>query len=494
MIQCSINYNEDGGIDQVLAPNGAVSNLYNTFLKNTDGDREAALQMWAVAYVPTFSQKIGDWQSIKRVYNKPGYAVGEDALVFSQQSPNAGIELDSDILFADTRTGFVEIGDSQVKKLVDQYNKKTGASFKFDYNNPNLLTEGKGFFDFVKASGIRGFYAGNKTDSDLLIVLDKTRLSNYDQYRNILDTNGEPIYRLLGPSAGFTPLSLPKITQEEIKSSVGARARALVKAATNRFIGLSPAQARGRILEKYKKPGVSLVDGNRYDEASREVRDYNATQGKGLQYLSLEKSGSDYKLLVNKEPASMALNALESLNLAALNSQTMDKIESYFMDSKTIPALNDTHAQLVNAFIAEPQNFISKSITLEFLSNLYNKAYDSLTDRVITPIQKNSEVVTKDGTVGVVIGKQDNMFRVIDYNNNEILVKASDLEQMRVGGVPIELRLPSDYKEIFNINKQLMDKFFADPQQVANSIVEVQNNLDNLVKFDTNLLNAVTCK
>ena len=494
MIQCSINYNEDGGVDQVLAPNGAPSNLFETFVRSANGDKEAALKMWAVAYVPNVAQSIGNWQSIKRVYDKPGYSLGPDTLVFSQQFPSTGFEMESDMLFADTRSGFIEMSDPQIKKLGQQYTKKTGAEFKFDYNNPNVLIDSQGFFDFAKASGVRGFYAGPKTDSDLLIVLDRTRVSGYDQYRNVLDTNGEPIYNMMGAQKGFMPMSLPRITEEEIKNSVGSRARALVAAANNRFKGLTPAQARTNILQKYKKEGTSLVDANEYTRASNDIRDFNATQGQGLQYLELEKSGSDYKILLNKEPGMINLTSLESINLDALNYKSKEKVESYFTEAKTIPILNDTYEQLINAFIAQPQNFISKSITLDFLSNLYNRVNDSLTERVITPIQKNSEVVTKDGVVGVVTGKEGNMFKVVDYNNNEIMVNASDLEQMRVGGVPVELRLPSDYKEIFNINKELMDKFFADPEQIANSIIEVRNNLDNLVKFDTDFLNSITCK
>jgi len=494
MIQCSINYNEDGGVDQVLAPNGAPSNLFETFVRSANGNKEEALKMWAVAYVPNVAQSIGNWQSIKRVYNKQGYSLGPDTLVFSQQFPGEGFETEANMLFADTRSGFIELSDPQVKKLGEQYTKKTGAAFKFDYNNPNVLVDSQGFFDFAKASGIRGFYAGPKTDSDLVIVLDKTRVSGYDQYRNILDTNGEPIYNMMGAQKGFMPLSLPRITEEEIKSSVAARARALVAAATNNFKGVTPTQARASILQKYKKEGTSLINGDYFKSASNEIREYNTTQGQGLQYLSLEKSGNDYKLLLNKEPEMVNLTALESVNLDALNYKSRERVESYFTEAKTIPILNDTYEQLINAFIAQPQNFISKSITLDFLSNLYNKVNDSLTDRVITAIQKNSEVVTKDGVVGVVTGKEGNMFKVVDYNNNEILVKASDLEQMRVGGTPVELRLPSDYKEIFNINKELMDKFFADPEQIANSIIEVRNNLDNLVKFDTDFLNSITCK
>lgn len=62
-------------IKRVVAPNGSPSKLYND-AKALLKDKEAAVDLWATAYTPSFLLEFGDWVSLERVKrNDPGNGV-----------------------------------------------------------------------------------------------------------------------------------------------------------------------------------------------------------------------------------------------------------------------------------------------------------------------------------------------------------------------------------------------------------------------------------
>jgi hypothetical protein len=65
MASCSIIRNkETNEIEQVLAPNGKESKLYQEILK-LNPDKEAALRLWAQVYTPSFKAWFGNWEKLE---------------------------------------------------------------------------------------------------------------------------------------------------------------------------------------------------------------------------------------------------------------------------------------------------------------------------------------------------------------------------------------------------------------------------------------------
>ena len=71
MATCSVIRNQDGSINQVLAPNGKPSKLFKDIVSLTDGNENQALRLWAQTQTPTFK----GWFGASKVVDENGEPV-----------------------------------------------------------------------------------------------------------------------------------------------------------------------------------------------------------------------------------------------------------------------------------------------------------------------------------------------------------------------------------------------------------------------------------
>ena len=64
-MSCQVYRDQSGNIQRVTAPNGKDSLLYDSLVNKID-DAEAALQVWAKAYTPSFKASFGDWELLSQ--------------------------------------------------------------------------------------------------------------------------------------------------------------------------------------------------------------------------------------------------------------------------------------------------------------------------------------------------------------------------------------------------------------------------------------------
>lgn len=495
MLQCSIIRDADGNVSEVLAPNGLSSQLFNALKEYTNGDAEAALRNWASVHTPTFTRDFGNWQDIRRVYGSTIPSSGE-VVMFSQQ-PTSDVTLENmaDVKFVDTRVGFIDLADSQVTNMVKLFNNRNKADFKLDVNDPNLAKNGEAFFRFAAASKIRGFYAGPKTDSNILIVLDTRSVSNYDTYRSSLDANGEPIFYSQGGDIGFNKLRGPKITEEELKASVGERAKRLVTT-VNKYVGKSAQSVKNSLNKDYASEGTTIIPANNVDEVTRKMREYNVTEGGGKLVLRF-KPDNPYNIIeVVKQPIDIGLSYEESLNLSGLKLGTLGKVKSEFGSITSIPELNGAYESLVGSYVSDIERFESKGLTLDAITQAYIEAQDKLMSSKTTGVRPEigQTVKLKDGQTGNILKAGADKFRILLTGDQTIDVPAAEVTDIITDGVPVSLKLDDDFKESFDISKSTILKYIDNPENVAKSISNVRESNGDFAKFEESFLNAIKCK
>lgn len=88
MAFCTIARDQNGEIQEVLAPNEEPSILYRDILESsndtTKEGKEAALKIWARAYTPTFKQEFGDWELLSEAQIYTGRVDGLYRDMFKQ--------------------------------------------------------------------------------------------------------------------------------------------------------------------------------------------------------------------------------------------------------------------------------------------------------------------------------------------------------------------------------------------------------------------------
>ena len=500
MVQCSIVYDDAGNVSEVLAPNGLNSLLFEKLLQVSDNDPNAALTRWAAVYTTSFTKEFGNWEAIKRVYDNPSIASSDTTIVFSQQ-PTSDIRLETldNIRFVDTRVGFLDFADSRTVNMVKLYNNSTRENFKLDYNDPNLAVTAKKFFEFAAKSNIRGFYAGPTIDSNVLVVLDNTAVSGYERFRASLDANGEPILSGSLTNPKYVPLQLPRLTDEEIRSSAQARIRFLVNK-KNPYVNMTPTKAIEHInnmLGKATTPKKEFIDSSKSAALSKEIRDFNTTAGLGLAKLEMRQmSSGDYKVYSVKNPLPITLSPEESLNLSAIRQGINQKIKDTFSSYKRVQDLNDAFESVVEAFARDISRFIEKGVTIDSISDAYNKAYNDLMSGKTSGVkpEKGDIIVTNDGQIGYIREVGTDKFTILNEEGELIEISTDDVKGLMINDVPVALKLDADFKQSFNTSKSVIDRYIEDPQKVAESISNVRDSDGNFVKFDQNFLNALKCK
>ena len=495
MLQCSIIRDTDGNISEVLAPNGLSSQLFNALKEYADGNADEALRNWAAVHTPSFIKDFGNWQDIRRVYAGTTPSSGE-AVIFSQQ-PTSDVTLENidDLRFVDTRTGFLDLGDSQVTNMVKLFNNRNKTDFKLDLNDPNLAQNADAFFKFAAASKIRGFYAGPKVDSNILIVLDTRSVSNYETYKGSLDANGEPIFYVQGGSIGFNKLRGPKITEEELKSSLGERAKRLVTK-VNEYAGQSAQSVKNKLDKEFGAPGTKIISPNNTAAVLNKMREYNVTEGGGKLVLRF-KPDSPYNIIeVVKEPVDISLSYEEALNLSGLKLGTLEKIKNEFSKISIIPELNAAYESLVNSYVSDIERFTSKGLDIDAITQAYIEAQDKLMASKTTGVvpEIGQTVKLKDGQTGNILKAGPNKFRILLEGDQVIDVSRNEVTDIVTDGVPVSLKLDDDFKESFNISKSVIQKYIENPENIAKSISNVRESNGDFVKFEQSFLNAIKCK
>ena len=442
MVQCSIVYDGAGNVSEVLAPNGLNSALFEKLLQVSDNDADAALAKWAGVYTQSFIKDFGNWEAIKRVYDNPSVASSDTTVIFSQQ-PTSDVRLETldNIRFVDTRMGFLDFADSRTVNLLKLYNNSNrDENIKLDYNDPNLAVNAKKFFEFAAMSKVRGFYAGPSIDSNVLVVLDNTAISGYNRFSNSLDANGEPILFGVGNQLKFNPLQLPKLTEEEIRSSAEARIRSLVKK-PNTYVGMSATaaiKAINKSLGKATAPNQEFIDSGKYRALSQEVRDFNATAGLGFGKIEIQQlSSGDYKLYVSKSPTKIALSAEESINLSAIKEGINQKIKDKLSEYAQVEALNQAFESIVDSYVRDISGFNDRGVTIESISEAYSEALDKLLEGKSPGIKfkKNDVILTNDGQIGYLRKVDADKFTILNDEEELVEISKDDVKGLMIDGI-----------------------------------------------------------
>lgn len=495
MLQCSIIRDTDGNISEVLAPNGLSSQLFNALKEYADGNAEEALRNWAAVHTPSFIKDFGNWQDIRRVYAGTTPSSGE-AVIFSQQ-PTSDVTLENidDLRFVDTRTGFLDLGDSQVTNMVKLFNNRNKTDFKLDINDPNLAQNADAFFKFAAASKIRGFYAGPKVDSNILIVLDTRSVSNYDPYKGSLDANGEPIFYVQGNNIGFNKLRGPKITEEELKASVGERAKRLVTKA-GQYVGKSASSVKKSLDKEFASPGTSIIPSNNSAEVLKRMRQFNATEGGGKLVLRFKPNSSYNIIEIVKDPIDIGLSYEEALDLSGLKIGALETIKKSLSKILIIPELNAAYESLVDSYVSNIERFESKGLTLDAITQAYIEAQDKLMASKTTGVvpEIGQTVKLKDGQTGNILKAGPAKFRILLEGDQVIDVPSNEVTDIVTDGIPVSLKLDDDFKESFNISKSVIQKYIENPENIAKSISNVRESNGDFAKFEQSFLNAIKCK
>ena len=193
---CSIIRNkETKEIEQVLAPNGKESKLYQDILK-VNPDKEAALRSWAQVYTPSFKQWFGDWEKgeesvgLEKFKNKLIDIIGEDKI----KELYAG----TDVKFNSFTIDDIELGFDKdlIITIKTDSNQRTAFNLRLDGDYQQLkISEGS-----KTIKGIKAALSEKKTAIDFLISEFKNINKEEKNASKVVDENGEPLLVYHGTS------------------------------------------------------------------------------------------------------------------------------------------------------------------------------------------------------------------------------------------------------------------------------------------------------
>lgn len=136
---CSIIRNkETKEIEQVLAPNGKDSKLYQEILK-INPDKESALKSWAQVYTPNFKKWFGDWENDATNSSKVVDENGEPILMFSGSGINFQV-FDKNKLFTGEGAALYGAGFyfTNNRETATGYKRVSGRKTKLGYEKDRL--------------------------------------------------------------------------------------------------------------------------------------------------------------------------------------------------------------------------------------------------------------------------------------------------------------------------------------------------------------------
>jgi hypothetical protein len=513
-VNCAIVYDENGNPVNYTAPNGKPSELYLDLLRAYDNDKTKARDNYFKIYTNSSNNPVRGWQEVRRVYSTDIKYDNSEFNYFTQAAPENFSEDYNSSQFVDTRGKYLEQDSKEYRELVIDF--ELGTKTKMDLRIPTTqrtipvrfnVTPQEFINDLEKNNGvmvgkIKVYREGSEKatiqrDIDdyniyhgaTYITLNKTQGELKDIYRTKILKKSEPLDpRILKPG-NLIQIQNSFFKYAKSKGYLGIRSQS--ENADGFIITFDPKQVLspsqiGNALDSHGEP-VLLQSGG---ELSIVTLPSPRETAQSISAKSDELAARILKLEQEKKAQDAGIQPVVSKKVS------QDIVTTLMNKAKNFDELTGTYNGLLLDYFDNLKEYKDNGVSLEFLTNLYEIRSTPFDEVIGTQnLNEGSYFISKNDETGMVIKTSGDDIMVITNGGLSLMRREDILTEYfpLKDTAPALINVGEEYAEIIAQSDSAMDKFFSNPEAVAQAVKDVMENMNNLRKFGDTFIRTLRC-